>query len=477
MNSQTATTAGTLSRTGTASVIRTGWMLFLFGTFTAALFAFVIYPRQGAIDAVIDVNGFGSLARRIANGEGFSLGYGPTMRRAPLYPAFAALLMLPFGTQGSPAEVYRPVIAGQCLIFGLTCVVCWTIARKLFGPRAGLIAGVLCAITPQTLRYVGMTEVETLMGFFIALMALTGLNLAREPTFNNAVWFGLACAGASLVKAVALLYLPVFAALLAVRWWRRRNAPVVDAGAIPQGRTRPHPLAAISVALAVYVLCLTPWCIRNYIVSGGRFKSVSTNGPGEFLRGYVLAQPKYVFLQKDFGGHESDMIWDVEANLVEDAILRRYGLSMFSQERKGPNGEPLPLEPRIDNEVRKDRAEAAEVKRLLREEPLGFVRKFAMQFFAFWYVVETRKKSLIVGAIALTYLSLAVFGCVRARRAGIDTAPVYSVVLYFNVIYAAILAFARYSMPVYPTLIALTASGLAQLLPARLQEPHAHQTM
>ncbi|MCS6776221.1 MAG: glycosyltransferase family 39 protein [Chloroherpetonaceae bacterium] len=476
MKSQTATTAGTLSHADAPSVARTGWMLFLFGTLTAALFAFVIYPRQGAIDAVIDVNGFGSLARRIANGEGFSLGYGPTMRRAPLYPAFAALLMLPFGTQGPPAEVYRPVIAGQCLIFGLSCVVCWTIARKLFGPRAGLIAGILCAITPQTLRYVGMTEVETMMGLFIALMALTGLNFARETTFKNAVWFGMACAGASLLKAVALLYPFVFAALLAVRWWRTRKT-AASADTTSQDRTRPHPLAAAGVALAVYALCLAPWCIRNYIVSGGQFKSISTNGPGEFLRGYVMAQPKYVFLQKDFGGHESDMIWDVEANLVEDAILRRYGLSMFSQERRGPNGEPLPLEPRIDNEVRKDRAEAAEVKRLLREEPAGFVRKFAMQFFSFWYVVETRKKSLIVGAIALIYLSLAIFGCVRARRAGIDTAPVYSVVLYFNVIYAAILAFARYSMPVYPTLIALTAIGLAQLLPARLREPQTRRNL
>jgi hypothetical protein len=35
------------------------------------------------------------------------------------------------------------------------------------------------------------------------------------------------------------------------------------------------------------------------------------------------------------------------------------------------------------------------------------------------------------------------------------------VVLYFNAIYAVFLAFARYSMPLFPTLTILAAGGLA----------------
>lgn len=154
--------------------------------------------------------------------------------------------------------------------------------------------------------------------------------------------------------------------------------------------------------------------------------------------------------------------------MVEDALLRQHGMSMFSQEQFGPNGEPRQLEARLDIELRKDKIESAEVKRRLKEDPAGFVKKFALQFLSYWYVVETRKKSLLIGAIALLYLGFAGLGWFRARRTGIDTSPIVSVVLYFNVIYAAILAFARYSMPVYPTLVVLTAYGLAQLLPSRL---------
>ena len=73
------------------------------------------------------------------------------------------------------------------------------------------------------------------------------------------------------------------------------------------------------------------------------------------------------------------------------------------------------------------------------------------------------------GAGLAHILALAFFGWLRARRQRIDTTPVISVVLYFNLMYAAILAFARYSMPVFPTLLVLAAFGVAQLLPQRLR--------
>jgi hypothetical protein len=290
-------------------------------------------------------------------------------------------------------------------------------------------------------------------------MALTGLNLYREPTVRNGLLFGLVAGAAALVKPVALLYPFVF---LLGFWWRwRRTRLAASAPSLPDRKALWLPMAA---ALGMFFLCLLPWSLRNMIVTGGRFKSVSSNGPGEFLRGYVNAQPKFVFLRQDFGGANSDaMQWDWEANLYEDRLLQQHGMSFFSTEQFGPHGEKRPMEARLELELKKDAIESAEIKRRLREEPLGFVKKFALQVFSFWYIVETRKKSLMVGAIALVALSLAAFGWLRARRNHIDTFPVVSVVLYFNLLYAAILAFARYSMPVYPTLLVLSAYGLTQL--------------
>src|SRR5881398_2077160 len=67
--------------------LRTALLIGLFGTLTAAIYAFVIYPHQGVVESVIDLNGFGKIGRHLAAGDGFSLGDGPTVRRAPLYPA------------------------------------------------------------------------------------------------------------------------------------------------------------------------------------------------------------------------------------------------------------------------------------------------------------------------------------------------------------------------------------------------------
>src|SRR3981189_897741 len=74
-----------------------GVAIFILGLLTSSLYAFIIYPRQHTLEPCIDLNGFGVLSRHIANGQGFTLGYGPTLRRAPLYPALAAILLKIFG--------------------------------------------------------------------------------------------------------------------------------------------------------------------------------------------------------------------------------------------------------------------------------------------------------------------------------------------------------------------------------------------
>jgi hypothetical protein len=111
-------------------------------------------------------------------------------------------------------------------------------------------------------------------------------------------------------------------------------------------------------------------------------------------------------------------------------------------------------------EVAKDRVTDPEMKRRLLEEPAGFVRKFVIQLFTFWYLVETRLKSLVVGSIALGMLTLAAIGALRAHRSGGVVWPVVFVLLYFNAFYAAFLSLARYSMPLFPTLAVLASAGL-----------------
>jgi hypothetical protein len=406
--------------------------VFLYGVVMAALFAFVVYPRQGVIAAGVDLNGFGELARNLADGRGFSFNYGQTVRRAPLFPAFGAVLLTLGGSDHAAppdAAYYRPLLFGNCLVFGLTCLVVFKIASSLFGSRAGVLAALICPLLPQSLRYVGMTEVETFMGLWIALTAWTGIQLVKSPRAATGIAFGAVVAAATLSKLIA-------------------------AGA----------------ALGSFVVLLSPWMIRNAIVTEGRFFGISSNAAGEFLRGYVNAQPKYFLLRQDFGGTDPHgEKWDPEANLFEERIFRDAGEPFYRRSFDAAGNltvtpTPPPGWTNVTLELERDRVEGREAKRRLREEPLAFVRKFAIQVPTFWYIVETKKKSLLVGAIALVTLGLAIVGFSRAQATGKLAWPVLCIVLYVNLIYAAILAFARYSMPLYPTLAALAGGGIAVLI-------------
>ncbi len=424
---------------------KTGVWLFLFGFGIAFLFAFVIYGRQGAVVAAVDVNGLGGLGRNLASGEGFSLGAGLTMRRAPLYPGLVALLLKLFGTGGAETHIYRPVFFVQCLMVGAEAVTVWMLGRSLFGERTGRTAGVLVPLLPQTLRYVSSTEVETLMGLLIALTALTGWNLYRRPTPAHALVFGIVCAASTLTKPIGLFYPLLFSGLLIARFPRteRRNAFV-----------------SAAVCLAVYGLCLLPWSVRNSRVSEGRFRGISTNAPGEFLRGYVLAQPKFYLLNQDFGGSGSDgLMWDLEANDEEQRQMKPYGVPFY---RPGYEAERRPMPINADYEVAKDQAEGQIARARVLGRPLEFAQKFAAQLYTFWLIVETKKKSAVIGGMAFLLLGLAFFGVRKARRQEKDLWPVLTVLLYFYFVYAAILAFARYSFPLYPTLLVFAVAALVR---------------
>ena len=448
-----------------------GLGVFLAGCAVAALFAFVIYPRQGMIEANLDVNGYGALARYIFRGEGFSQGGGPTLRRAPLYPYFVALLLRLFQRNPDPnlpeRLFYRPILMAQCLLVGFNCLAVWTLGRKLFSPRVGLLAGALCVVSPMVMRYVGSVEVETLMSLLITLMALTGYNLFQRPTPRNSILFALVCALATLTKSITLLYPPVFLAAMAyvnarpfVKKAQNENSSEMSAN-FPQ---RLSFRASALLVIGVYGLCLLPWVVRNYRVSSGHFININSNGPAEFLRGYYNAQPKFYLLHQDFGGADPTRLsWEQEASGYEAGLIKPHGLDYGAMERSGTPAPNIPALTNVDYELRKEAVESAEMKRGLTQQPGRFVRKFVIQLGTFWYIVETRAKSLLVGTIALATLSFALFGWLRARIAHPGVFVIVCTVAYFNIIYAVFLAFARYSMPLYPILLILTAYGIREL--------------
>ncbi len=413
--------------------------IFAIGLVSALVWLFVVYPKFMPVEQDSDLNGFGQIGINLARGNGFTQDAqdGPSIRRAPLQPLIiAGVLSITGFDEAQPDRSYTPILVLNAVFAGLWCVAAWWLARRLFDDRAGVAAGIACAVWPQCLRYVGVVDVESTMALLTALTAIFLIRLLDAPGLGRGAVLGLLIGLCVLAKPVALLLpIPVAACmLLKARCTREKFAigPLV---------------AATGVAAMV---CL-PWIARNHIVTNGRFRGISTNAPGEFIRGYVNAKPKYFLLQKEFRGN-----WDAEANRYEERLLKPSGYEFYDQQ----DGHLRHKRQTIANNLTKDRLESRIAKEMVISDPAGFFKKFIVQLITFWYIVETPAKSVMIGGLALIAIAFAFIG-MRARQAPIWVCAVpVAIVLYYQILYAAMLAFARYSMPLFPVILAMSSGGM-----------------
>jgi len=389
------------------------------------LVTFVIWKHQGAVIQADDPYGFSLFGQHIAEGRGLvqltnpSL---PTMRRAPLYPGVIAALYVLAG--GPNTDLVRLL---QCIVAGGTAALTFGIGARMFSRRVGMVAGLLTAVHPMVLRYVPDLQVECLLTFFMTLMVWSGVRFIEKPTLAWGAAVGAAGALGALVKGVLVISPPIFAICYLVRQIARKEP---FPWRIPS-------LAAMALAMCVVIL---PWTARNYQVSG-QFVLISTNAGGEFLRGYVFAQPKYFLLQQ-----RPYVDGELEANQMEIDLFAAQGLVWEKDEAETE---------RVLNKAAKEKFLA---------EPGAFVRKFFIQIFTFWYELTSRTNSAVVGGMALVAWILALFGWRRARSEQRPFWPLLQPILTLNVLCAVLLALGRYSAPTIPTLMVLATFGLFTLM-------------
>lgn len=392
----------------------------LVATMTSLLF----WGRGSVADSGVDPYDFGAMGRSIANGDGFA-GFGNLIeRRAPFYPLVLG------GAYALVGEHDRVVLLLHCVLFVGTALLAFDLGRRLFNERTGLIAGLLCAVHPLLLRYVPSLHLETLLTFLMTLTVWCTVRFYFDRATMNAALVGLAAGLTTLTKAVTLLYPAVFIAalLLVIRAARRR------------GETVTTPWRGIAAMLIMMGAVIAPWTIRNYGTTG-HFVPVSSGTSDAFLRGLIFSRWEFVTLQEP-----PYTVAENESNAYFARLSAEAG-TVFSRD---------------DYET--DQILDREAKRILREEPLSVVRKSAVGLFAFWYQLTSFKNSLLVLACAIGAWALAVIGWRRARAEGRIVWPLLLPVVYLNVLLALLLALGRYSAPILPALLVVSAFGADTLL-------------
>ncbi|MEP7051089.1 MAG: glycosyltransferase family 39 protein, partial [Pseudomonadota bacterium] len=213
-----------------AELRRPKLVVFSFALIVALLFLLVIWPNQSQIIRADDPYGFSVLGRSIAEGRGLAqLAHPdlPTMRRAPLYPAFIALLYI----LGGPNTML--VRLAQCLLAAGSATLAFAIGERVFSRSVGLLAGVLCAIHPMMLRYAPDLQVEACLTFFMTLMVWCGVRFVDEPTAKRGFALGAVGALGALIKGVLVICPPIFGCWWLIQQWRRgKGLPLVPVIAI-----------------------------------------------------------------------------------------------------------------------------------------------------------------------------------------------------------------------------------------------------
>jgi 4-amino-4-deoxy-L-arabinose transferase-like glycosyltransferase len=395
---------------------------------SAALFvAFVLFHFQGFIDKDIDPYGFGRMGETVASGHWFQGDGNLLHRKAPLYPLTIGLVYAVFGDHD------RLIFLLHAFFFAGTCFLAFDIGRRLFNQRAGIIAGLMCALDPVVLRYVPSLHLEIQFTFYMTLLVWLIVLFYERPSVKLGVLTGVIAGAASLTKSVPLLLpaLMMLALVLSYRARRRRGASVAV------------PWKAIVTVFVAMGLTIAPWTIRNYHATH-HFVLINTGTSDAFLRGFIFTQTPYITLRKP-------PYTDAEnaSNAYFESLAAKHGT----------------VWERDDYET--DKILNQEMKRRLVHEPGAVARKTAIGVATFWYEMTDLKNSLVAGALALGAWCLALVGWRQARREGKPTWFLFLPILYFNLVLAFLLALGRYSVPVMPLLLVMAGFGVDTLLTRR----------
>jgi 4-amino-4-deoxy-L-arabinose transferase-like glycosyltransferase len=244
----------------TAGAQRLDFRLALLGIVAVGVVIRVVYtlvespwPPPGLDDQFY----FSAMPKLLADGHGFVAPFKlyfdhvavATAEHPPLY---SVVLALPALVNLDSADAFR--LAGS--VFGAgTIALVGLMGRRLAGDRAGLIAAGIAAVYPTLVAADGALMSETLYGLLTAASLLAAYWLYDEPSTERAVVFGVLVALTALTRGEALLLLP----LLLVPILRR------------PGAWRPA-----AIALVAFLVVLTPWTARNWIVFN-RPVAIATN--------------------------------------------------------------------------------------------------------------------------------------------------------------------------------------------------------
>ncbi|MFQ5733450.1 MAG: ArnT family glycosyltransferase [Planctomycetaceae bacterium] len=363
-----------------------------------------------------EIDGYRAIADNLRTGDGFSFdGERPTAYRPPLYPLFLAIAR----TGGDWSVALLQVLMGTGTVW-----LAYRLGRNLGLKRGAVWAAGLVAADPLLLRYTPQLMTETLFTLLVAFL-LVSVTDPRDTRWRPAL-IGAAFGLCALCRPTIW----AFGAILGGVWVVMNLDPAL---------CRKRRLVKVGVAVAVCLLVVSPWVVRNAVVFG-RPIVMTTHG------GYTLLLGNNPAFYDDVVRQPWGTTWSEER------------LARWKQTTSRTNGE---TESQHDHRLFR-RAVAN-----IADDLPGFAAACSLRLRRFWNVLPLAEgtdtgRSLLAGIAlfyAVQFLGLLV-GLYRLRKAEWQRWwPLAALIVSFTAVHLVYWSNARMRAPLVPAIALLAMRG------------------
>jgi len=193
----------------------------------------------------------GQVAASVVSGHGYGnplpVESGPTAAVLPAYPLLIAGVFKVFG-------VFTPTAALMMLLLNsifaaLTVIPVYRIAQRLFDDNVAVIAGWMWTLFPMSIYFAASEIWEWSLTALLATLAfLYTLKVRESLTLRDWLSWALIWGLLGMTSATMLATLPPLGLWAVIGHWKRGRRPLLQAG----------------LAAMLFIVCLTPWTVRNY---------------------------------------------------------------------------------------------------------------------------------------------------------------------------------------------------------------------
>lgn len=327
----------------------------------------------------------------------------PTVFITPLFPALLALLMKVIG----PGLVLEQTIRVlQAVMVTVALYLVYRIGTRIFSEKVGFWGATVSAFYLPLWLVSNFILTEAVFLLLLAWLVRIALQAMERPSVGRMILFGVVWALALYARPTIALWPGLLFLLLLV--WKHLPWPVL--------------LRSGLIVALVLVLCLLPWWVRNYEVSGGEFIALTKSGGNPLLLGTFPWKLPPVEVQRTW--HDTNNLW------VNDAS---------------------------DNRWAKER-----IKEGFTQDTLNYLAWYTVGKFAYFWgkIYYWRTIAGIPGAVvAVMHYAIVAFGFVgvwlaRRNRPALTLTLLFA---YMSILHMIYLAHGRYSVPLMPFLTLFAA--------------------